>query len=80
MGLAQAGDQVAYASLLVLLTSVTRQFVRRHLGASVLWVDDVVQETLISVHGARQTADNGRRDGTMTAAHGDVSCSSSCQT
>lgn len=54
---AQAGDQVAYASVLVLLTSVTRQFVRRHLGAAVLWVDDVVQETLISVHCARQTDD-----------------------
>jgi RNA polymerase sigma-70 factor (ECF subfamily) len=60
MRLAQGGDQLAYASLLVLLTSVTRHFVRRHLGASLLWVDDVVQETLLSVHGARQTYD-GRR-------------------
>src|SRR5262245_50652746 len=56
---AQAGDQLAYASLLALLTSVTRQFVRGRLGA-VLWVDDVVQETLISVHAARQTYDARR--------------------
>ena len=60
MRLAQTGDQMAYASLLVLLTSVTRQFVRRHVGASVAWVDDVVQETLLSVHGARQTYDPQR--------------------
>ena len=57
---AQDGDRIAYASLLTLLTSVTRQFVRRHVGSSVLWVDDVVQETLLSVHGARQTYDAGR--------------------
>lgn len=60
MTLAQAGDQMAYASLLVLLTSVTRHYVRRHLGASVIWTDDVVQETLMSIHGARQTYDARR--------------------
>jgi RNA polymerase sigma factor (sigma-70 family) len=59
MRLAQAGDQVAYASLLVLLTSITRHFARARLGA-VPWIDDVVQETLLSVHGARQTYDPGR--------------------
>ena len=59
MRLAQAGDQVGYASLLVLLTSTTRQFARTRLGA-VLWVDDVVQETLLAVHRARQTFDPGR--------------------
>lgn len=57
--LAQGGDQVAYASLLVLLTSVTRRFVRLRLG-SVPWIDDVVQETLMAVHGARHTYDVGR--------------------
>ena len=56
---AQAGDQTAYASLLVLLTSTTRQFVRARLGA-VPWIDDVVQETLLAVHRARHTYDPGR--------------------
>jgi len=59
MRLAQAGDQVAYASLLVLLTTLVRQFARQRLGA-VPWIDDVVQETLLAVHGARHTWD-GRR-------------------
>lgn len=59
MRLAQTGDQVAYASLLVLLTRVARQFARQRLGA-VPWVDDVVQETLLAVHGARHTWDPSR--------------------
>jgi RNA polymerase sigma-70 factor (ECF subfamily) len=59
MRLAQAGDQAAYASLLVLLTSTTRRFARARLGA-VPWIDDVVQETLLAVHRARQTYDPGR--------------------
>jgi RNA polymerase sigma-70 factor (ECF subfamily) len=59
MRLAQAGDQAAYASLLVMLTSVTRRFARVRLGA-VPWIDDVVQETLMTVHAARQTYDPGR--------------------
>ena len=56
---AQAGDQTAYASLLVLLTSATRQFARARLG-TVPWLDDVVQETLLAVHRARHTYDPGR--------------------
>jgi RNA polymerase sigma factor (sigma-70 family) len=56
---AQAGDQAAYASLLVMLTSVTRQFARARVG-NVGWVDDVVQETLLTIHGARRTYDPGR--------------------
>lgn len=59
MRLAQTGDQVAYASLLILLTSATRQFARSRLGA-VLWIDDVVQETLLAVHRARHTYDPAR--------------------
>jgi RNA polymerase sigma-70 factor (ECF subfamily) len=59
MRLAQTGDQLAYASLLVLLTTVTRRFVRARLGA-VPWIDDVVQETLLAVHGARHTYDDER--------------------
>ncbi len=59
MKLGQAGDQAAYASLLVLLTEVTRRFTRSRVGEA-LWVDDVVQETLLAVHGARQTYDASR--------------------
>lgn len=59
MRLAQAGDQEAYASLLVLLTSTTRQFARARLGG-VPWIDDVVQETLLTVHRALQTYDPAR--------------------
>lgn len=56
MRLAQGGDQAAYAELLGVLTSVTRQFARGKSG-DVPWVEDVVQETLISVHRARHTYD-----------------------
>jgi RNA polymerase sigma-70 factor, ECF subfamily len=59
MQLAQRGDERAYASLLVLLTGLTRQFARGRLGA-VAWIDDVVQETLLAIHGARQTYDPAR--------------------
>jgi RNA polymerase sigma-70 factor (ECF subfamily) len=59
MRLAQSGDQAAYASLLVMLTSAARQFARARLGA-VPWIDDVVQETLLAVHRARQTYDPSR--------------------
>jgi len=59
MRLAQGGDQAAYASLLVLLTAATRQFARARLGG-VPWIDDVVQETLLAVHRARQTYDPRR--------------------
>lgn len=56
---AQAGDQMAYASLLILLTAATRQFARARLGG-VPWLDDVVQETLLAVHRARHTYDPAR--------------------
>jgi RNA polymerase sigma-70 factor (ECF subfamily) len=59
MRLAQGGDQAAYASLLAMLTSVTRQFARARVG-DVGWVDDVVQETLLTIHGARHTYDPSR--------------------
>ena len=59
MRLAQTGDQTAYASLLVMLTTVTRQFARARVG-NVGWVDDVVQETLLTIHGARRTYDPAR--------------------
>jgi RNA polymerase sigma-70 factor (ECF subfamily) len=56
---AQAGDQDAYASLLLLLTSVTRTFARARVGG-VPWIDDVVQETLLTVHRALRTYDPAR--------------------
>jgi len=59
MRLAQSGDQAAYASLLAMLTSVTRQFARARVG-DVGWVDDVVQETLWTIHTARRTYDPAR--------------------
>jgi len=59
MRLGQKGDQTAYASLLVLLTQVTRRFVRARAG-NALWVDDVVQETLLLIHDARHTYDTRR--------------------
>lgn len=59
MQLAQNGDQAAYASLLVLLTTAARQFALGRLGA-VPWIDDVVQETLLAVHRARHTYDARR--------------------
>src|SRR5262245_53696565 len=59
MTAAQRGDQISYASLLVLLTSITRQFARSRLG-SVPWIEDVVQETLLAIHSARQTYDSER--------------------
>ena len=51
MRLAQAGDQVAYATLLVLLTSTTRQFARARLGAVQL-VGHLLPVALPSVWGA----------------------------
>ncbi len=59
MRLAQSGDQPAYASLLVMLTAIARKFARARVGP-VPWIDDVVQETLLAVHGARQTYDSAR--------------------
>jgi RNA polymerase sigma-70 factor (ECF subfamily) len=59
MRLAQQGDATAYAELLLLLTDVARRYARGRLG-DVAWIDDVVQETLISVHRARATYDARR--------------------
>ena len=57
--MAQTGDQDAYTSLLLLLTATTRKFARARLGG-VPWIDDVVQETLITVHRALHTYDPAR--------------------
>jgi RNA polymerase sigma-70 factor (ECF subfamily) len=59
MRLANTGDEAAYAEVLALLTTATKRFARGRAGR-VAWVDDVVQETLISVHRARHTWDPSR--------------------
>ncbi len=60
MRLAQDGDQMAYASLLVQLTAIARGYVRRRLGGASAWTDDVVQDALLAVHAARHTYDPSR--------------------
>jgi len=59
MARSQQGDNRAYAELLVLVTGAVRAYVRRRVG-DVPWVDDVVQETLWSLHRARATYDPRR--------------------
>ncbi|MEO7191518.1 MAG: sigma-70 family RNA polymerase sigma factor [Vicinamibacterales bacterium] len=59
MILAQHGDSTAYAELLTLLAATSRQYARNRLG-DVPWLDDVAQETLMTVHGARRTYDSRR--------------------
>ena len=59
MRLAQRGDQPAYAELLVRLTALARRYVRARVREAV-WVDDAVQEILLTVHRARHTCDTSR--------------------
>jgi RNA polymerase sigma-70 factor (ECF subfamily) len=59
MGRAQDGDQPAYDELLRLAAREARGFVSRRVGA-VDWVEDVVQDALITIHRVRQTYDPGR--------------------
>ena len=59
MRLAQQGDQASYADLLGRLTGFARRYARGRLG-DVAWIDDVVQETLLTVHRARHTCDTAR--------------------
>src|SRR5262245_53688660 len=59
MTLAQQGDAVAYAALLTILASTARQYVRNRFG-DVAWLDDVAQETLLTIHAARRTYDARR--------------------
>ena len=56
---AQQGDSVAYGELLTILASSARQFARNRLG-DVPWLDDVAQETLLTIHAARRTYDPRR--------------------
>jgi RNA polymerase sigma-70 factor (ECF subfamily) len=56
---AQRGDAIAYAELLTMLTAAARRFARHRLGDSPA-VEDVTQETLISVHTGRRFYDPRR--------------------
>jgi RNA polymerase sigma-70 factor (ECF subfamily) len=59
MAAAQSGDETAYRQLLEELAEVVRNFLLSRFGHSE-FVDDCVQETLISVHQARHTWDPAR--------------------
>jgi RNA polymerase sigma-70 factor (ECF subfamily) len=56
---AQQGDQRAYEDLLRLLAAEARGFVGRRIGWAD-WAEDVVQDTLLTVHRARRTYDPSR--------------------
>lgn len=56
---AQAGDKVAYESLLTKVAVLARKYVSRRLTATDV-IDDVVQEILLSVHKAKHTYDPSR--------------------
>jgi RNA polymerase sigma-70 factor (ECF subfamily) len=58
---AQAGDRVAYSTLLTQIAPILRRIIRRRFGfLSGEDVEDAVQEVLLSVHTARATYDGGR--------------------
>lgn len=54
------GDAAAHAALLRLLVPVLRGFYRRRANGSEDDIEDLVQETLIAVHGRRATYDRER--------------------
>lgn len=59
MARAQCDDASAYRELLTILDSMARSYARRRLG-DVPAIDDVAQETLVSVHLARRSYDPQR--------------------
>jgi RNA polymerase sigma-70 factor (ECF subfamily) len=59
MAAAQAGDQIAYATLLRECLPLIRRMARQN-GVEPSSVDDVVQDTLMTIHRARQTFDPAR--------------------
>lgn len=59
MAAAQVGDKQAYASLLADCEPIIRRAARR-VGATGDLVDDIVQDTLLTLHNARQTYDPSR--------------------
>jgi RNA polymerase sigma-70 factor (ECF subfamily) len=56
---AQAGDHLAYAGLLTLLVPIARRYARGRVGP-LPCVEDIVQETLLTIHRARHTYDPRR--------------------
>jgi RNA polymerase sigma-70 factor (ECF subfamily) len=56
---AQTGDRAAYTELLVQLSAAAGRFARGRVGPRP-WIDDVVQETLITVDRVRHTYDPDR--------------------
>jgi RNA polymerase sigma-70 factor (ECF subfamily) len=66
---AQAGDSVAYASLLQLVTVRVRQMIgARRRGLSQEHVEDLAQDVLLSLHAARATYDPARPFGPWLSA------------
>lgn len=67
MAAAQAGDRRAYEKLLADSVALIRATARRH-GVAFDYLDDVVQETLLTIHRVRHTFDPGRSyDAWLTA-------------
>jgi RNA polymerase sigma-70 factor (ECF subfamily) len=59
MARAQRDDAIAYEALLTMLEPIARAYARRRLG-DVPAIEDIAQETLVSVHGARRSYDPRR--------------------
>jgi RNA polymerase sigma factor (sigma-70 family) len=59
MAAAQAGDRTAYETVLRDCVPVVQRLAR-HYGAPADFVDDVVQDVLVTIHGARATFDPTR--------------------
>jgi RNA polymerase sigma-70 factor (ECF subfamily) len=59
MASGQRGDALAYAELLTMLVPIARQFARNRVGPRPC-VEDIAQETLLTVHRARHTYDARR--------------------
>jgi RNA polymerase sigma factor (sigma-70 family) len=59
MAAAQAGDRVAYDSVLRDCVPIVQR-IARHQGAAADFLDDVVQDVLVTIHGARATYDPSR--------------------
>lgn len=56
---AQAGDRLAYETVLRECVPIVQRIARRQ-GATADFVDDVVQDVLVTIHGARATYDPSR--------------------
>lgn len=59
MAAAQGGDRVAYETVLRDCVPIVQR-IARHQGASPDFIDDVVQDVLVTLHGARATYDPSR--------------------